>query len=119
MPALALLCFWYGLRYCLVTTLLLAWPLQAPMSLLVEAVWRGLPLVRRLAGEPPLLLFPHLVAAYSFAPFTRLVQAAHARLLPRMRLAEPAKFAFYCSLGLAALCGVLLAQLDPRIQPAR
>ena len=115
-PALLLLGFWFGIRYCLMVSLVLAWPLQAPISLFVAELWERIPGLHRWSGEAPLLLFPHLVACYAFAPFTRLCDVAYRRIATGKALREPAKVAFYCSLGVALLSGGIKAQLSP---PAR
>jgi hypothetical protein len=116
LPALVLLGFWFGVRYCLMVSLVLAWPLQAPISLFVAELWERIPGLHRWSGEAPLLLFPHLVASYAFAPFTRLCDVAYRRIATGKALREPAKVAFYCSLGVALLSGGIKAQLSP---PAR
>ncbi len=111
LPAIFLLAFWYGPRYGFFALVILSWPLQAPVSLLVREIWRRFPEIDGTAAAP-VVVFPHLVAAFLFMPFTQLCRATVGRLFKRTALREPAKLAFYCSLAIALLTGVIAGGLE-------
>lgn len=112
LPAVLLLGFWYGPRYGFAVLMFFSWPLQAPLSLLVNEIWRRFPEIYRWSAAAPVLLFPHLVAAFSFMPFMKLCNAMVGRFFKRKPLREPAKLAFYCALAIALITGVIAAGLE-------
>jgi hypothetical protein len=121
-PAMALLWFWYGLRYMLVVGFLMSWPLQAPVSVLVQFIWNALPQIHRWSPQAPLVVFPHLIAVYLFSPFTRLCVAIFGKPLPRAAPRDPIRLAFRCSLALAfagGLIGVALQSPGAHSPPER
>jgi hypothetical protein len=111
-PAIALLGFWYEPRYAFWVLAILSWPLQVPLSLLVNEICRQFPEILFGTAAAPLVIFPHLVAAFMFMPFTKLCNATVGRIFKRTALREPAKLALYCSLAIAIVTAVFAAGLD-------
>lgn len=112
--AVLLLWFWTSLAFAASALVVLAWPLHLAIAAPVALLFETAPALARHFAAPPLLVFPHLAAAYLVQPFTRLTERAYQRLFGR-RLKDPGRGAFYAGIAVAVFVAIAAAAFDSRL----
>jgi hypothetical protein len=119
-PAAALLLwFWTSLPQMLACALVFAWPLQIPLSLLVDAAFAQWPrLLHGLDPSPLTIWWPHVLAMYLVLPLLRLWRAFYRKLFGRLPVLHGRQrarllFASFCLLMVAL--GILSPDHSPPV----
>jgi len=108
-----LLWFWTSLRQMLASSVMLAWPLQSPLSVLIGLAFVHWPALERHVDANPLIFwFPHWAAMFLVLPFSRLCNACFNRLFGRTPK-QPGQLLLYMLLAVFAASMVLLGLLTP------